>query len=32
MEEIEIKFLEIDPAVLEEKLLALGATKVADYH
>ena len=32
MEEIEIKFLDIDYAALQEKLLSLGATKVADYH
>lgn len=32
MEEIEIKFLNIDPRALTEKLLSLGARKVADYH
>ena len=32
MEEIEIKFLNIDRAELEKKLLNLGATKVGDYH
>lgn len=32
MEEIEIKFLNIDREALEAKLLALGARKVGDYH
>ncbi len=32
MEEIEIKFLEIDRVALEEKLIALGAKKISDYH
>lgn len=32
MEEIEIKFLDIDPVSLEQKLLALGAEKIGDYH
>lgn len=32
MEEFEIKFLDIDRDALEAKLLALGATKVADFH
>lgn len=31
MEEIEVKFLNIDKAMLEEKLLAIGAKKVGDY-
>jgi len=32
MEEIEIKFLEVNPKELEKKLLALGAQKEGDYH
>jgi adenylate cyclase class 2 len=32
MEEIEIKFLNIDPIALAQKLVSLGAKKVADYH
>lgn len=32
MEEIEIKFLDIDRLALEGKLASLGAQKVADYH
>jgi adenylate cyclase class 2 len=32
MEEIEIKFLDIDPEQLEKKLIAQGAEKVGDYH
>ena len=32
MEEIEIKFLNIDPEELVKKLLALGAKKVGDFH
>jgi len=31
MEEIEVKFLDIDKEVLEEKLLELGAKKVGEY-
>jgi adenylate cyclase class 2 len=31
MEEIEIKFLNIDIPAMEEKLLAIGATKVGEY-
>lgn len=31
MEEIEVKFLDIDKAALEEKLRALGAEKVGEY-
>ena len=32
MEELEIKYLDIDKGKLEKKLNELGATKVADYH
>ncbi len=32
MEEIEIKFLNIDPKIIEEKLLSIGAKKASDYH
>ena len=32
MEEIEIKFLNIDKEALEKKLVSLGAKKIADYH
>lgn len=32
MEEIEIKFLEIDPTKVEKDLLSLGAKKAGDYH
>ncbi|MBU6321101.1 MAG: class IV adenylate cyclase [Patescibacteria group bacterium] len=32
MEEVEIKFLEIDRPALEEKLTGLGAQKIGDYH
>ncbi len=32
MEEIEVKYLEIDRAAIEKKLLELGAKKVGDYH
>ncbi len=32
MEEIEAKFLNIDKASFEEKLIALGAVKIADYN
>ncbi|HEY4503134.1 MAG TPA: CYTH domain-containing protein [Candidatus Paceibacterota bacterium] len=32
MEEFEIKFLEVDVPELEKKLLAIGATKVAEYN
>ena len=32
MEEKEIKFLEIDRASLEQRLIALGAKKVGEYH
>ncbi len=31
MEEIEVKFLNIDPAAIEEKLKKIGAKKVADF-
>jgi adenylate cyclase class 2 len=32
MEEIEIKFLEINPELLEKQLLEFGAKKVGEYH
>lgn len=32
MEEFEIKFLDINSTEIEQKLLSLGAQKVADYH
>ena len=32
MEEIEIKYLNIDRKNIEEKLISLGAKKIADYH
>lgn len=32
MEEIEIKYLDIDRVDIEQKLINLGATKVGDYH
>lgn len=32
MEEIEIKYLNVDRKELEQKLLYLGAKKIADYH
>ncbi len=32
MEEIEIKFLEVNREILEQKLVSLGATKVGEYH
>ena len=32
MEEIEIKYLDIDPEQLEKKLIELGAKKAGDYH
>lgn len=32
MEEIEITYIDIDTKKIEEKLLALGAEKVGDYH
>jgi adenylate cyclase class 2 len=31
MEEIEVKFLDIDPVAIEEKLIAIGAKKVGEY-
>ncbi len=32
MEEVEIKFLDINPDALEQKLISLGARKVGDFH
>lgn len=32
MQEIEVKFLDIDPVEMQKKIESIGATKVADFH